>query len=176
MSKRNKYPFLESIDNEKWQELHDIAKEFESIDLNKTRKYILKNTSIKKKKNLLVILSAMLLESRSLNWNNVKKKIYELKKIPGLKKKNSSMDEKIEKNVELYINIGRDKKIFPPDLVNFIKQSMKIKHEQIQNIKIHDTYSFFRIPEDFADKAIILLSVKKFRGKKIAVHYAKKSQ
>jgi hypothetical protein len=51
---------------------------------------------------------------------------------------------------------------------------MKIKKFQIKNIKIFDKYSFFQIPKSFGEKAIVLLSVKKFRGKKIIVNYSKK--
>jgi hypothetical protein len=53
---------------------------------------------------------------------------------------------------------------------------MEIKKEEIKNIKIFDNYSFFKIPATLVDKAIFLLSVKKFRGKKIVVKRSKKEK
>jgi len=176
-NENKKFPFIKSSDNEKWEELYNVIEEFEYLNLNKTGKYILNNTKVKNKKNLFTILCAIYLECKPFNWRNVKKRIYELEKIPHIRKKNKDhviIDK--EKVVKLYINIGRDKKIFSKDLVHFIRQSMKIRSDQIQNIVIFENYSFFSIPDELVDKALILLSLKKFKGKSIIVNKAKKKE
>lgn len=90
-------------------------------------------------------------------------------------KKDDGKGKDNDNYIEMHINIGKDKKVYPQHLIRFICESMKIDKEQIKNIRIFDKYSFFKIPKNLGDKAVILLSVKKFRGKKISVNYSKRN-
>ena len=186
------YPFNEKIDNTKWEKLFSAIEEFNNNNLNKTGKYILNNIPLKYQKSLFTLLSAIYLETDFVIWDDIKRKISSLEKISQIKKKNplkrlfSKKEkkniihlqpgrEKKEEYVEMYINVGKDRQIFPNHLIQFIRQSMKIRHDQIRGIRIFNKYSFFKVPKYLGEKTIILLSVKKFREKKIVVNFSKQS-
>ncbi len=175
-------PFINIKDKFKWEKLFEYINSFEYKKFKKIEKEIFKKIPGKDKKKALIFLLACYLENDLKRIELIKNRINLFEKISEKKEKsNSTKNVSInnrqqiidEKYVKLFINIGKDKKVFPGDLIIFIINSMKIKKHQIKNIKIFDKYSFFEIPEDFGEKAIVLLSVKRFRGKKIIVNYSK---
>ena len=174
-------PFIKIKDKFKWEKLYEYSTSLDYSKIKKISKKIFKKYSYKNKKKALILLLAYYLENDSKNIDLIKNRIKLFEQISEKKEKSSLSTNKEQNNqitkkdyIELYINIGKDKKVFPRDIVNFIISSMKIKKFQIKNIKIFDKYSFFQIPKELEEKAIVLLSVKKFRGKKIIVNYSKK--
>lgn len=186
MLKKNFYqPFINIKDKFKWEKLNEYAASLDYYKIKKIKKVIFKKYSKKNKNNILILLLAYYLENDFKKFDLLNNRINWLEQIPlnkekaGLTKteiKNKDQNDQIALNdyIELYINIGKDKKVFPKDIVHFIINSMNIKKFQIKNIKIFDKYSFFQVPKEYSEKAIVLLSVKKFRGKKIIVNYSKK--
>jgi len=175
-------------DNEKVSKLLDAAKSFKYNDLDTVYKTLLNNFSEEVKKKITVVLFANYLSLDFIKWNPIKDKVElfnikakkEVKKFTFLnffkkqKKDKTAKSESSEKKyTELYINIGKDKKIYPRDLLHFICTSMKIDSQDIKNIRIFEKFSFFQIPTELCEKAIVLLSVKKARGKTIRVNYSK---
>jgi hypothetical protein len=165
--------------------LHRIS-EVKDVDLKKIYKLLTKEIKIKDKRAFLVILASLYLESTHISWDNILKRLHKFnlftvkqKKIPvKTSAKASANKDRHDEHPgfsELYINIGKDKKVFPQDLVRFIMESMKIGFEDIKGIRIFENYSFFRVPKDIAEKTIILMSLKTFRNKKIRVDHSKQS-
>jgi ATP-dependent RNA helicase DeaD len=74
----------------------------------------------------------------------------------------------------LFISVGKNKRVFPPDLAALFTNALKIKRSEIKDIKILDNYSFLEITARYASKAINMLNGKEFKGKKISVNYARK--
>jgi len=79
------------------------------------------------------------------------------------------------KNLQsIFVSIGKNRKVYPKDLARLFSSSLKLKSNEIGNIKIFDSYSFIDIPQEYSEKAIELLDGKEFRGRKITVNYARK--
>ena len=85
-----------------------------------------------------------------------------------------SVEKKPVALTTLFISIGKNRKVFPKDLVNLFMQDLNIKRSDIGAIKILDNYSFLDISLDYASEAISKLSGKPFRGRRITVNLARK--
>ncbi|WP_211227913.1 DbpA RNA binding domain-containing protein [Spirochaeta cellobiosiphila] len=76
--------------------------------------------------------------------------------------------------VTLFISIGRNRRVYPRDLVGLFSAAAGIQKSEIGDIKILDSYSFMEINPKAADKAIEVLDGTEYRGRKITVNHAKK--
>lgn len=74
----------------------------------------------------------------------------------------------------LFINIGKNQKVTPGDLIREIVKRSGIDGKIIGKIDIHSTYSFIEVPEQFAELVMVSLDKTKFRGINIVVEPAKK--
>ncbi|MCX7677946.1 MAG: DbpA RNA binding domain-containing protein [Spirochaetes bacterium] len=74
----------------------------------------------------------------------------------------------------IFINIGKNHKITPGDLIREIVKRSGIDGKNIGKIDIHSTYSFIEVPEQFAELVIVSLDKAKIRGVNIVVEPAKK--
>ncbi len=80
----------------------------------------------------------------------------------------------IPDGISLFVGIGRNRKVFPKDLIHLFINTGKISREQIGDIKILDNYSFMSISKSAADSAIDNLDGIDYRGRKLIVNYARK--
>lgn len=167
---------LEEKDRFRIEKIFENLKMYDEKNLKKVEKTISNSMTSAEKKKLFVFLVSCFLETDFIKWDAVKTKISALINSVNNKGKSENNSNEEKEYAELYINIGKDKRVFPRDLIAFIRSSMKVDHTDIKNIRIHDKYSFFQIPKDIGDKAIILLSVKRFRGKNIVVNFSKHEQ
>ncbi len=103
--------------------------------------------------------------------------------VEGLKKASeddSDMEERLANSggspgmVRLFINIGRNKKIRPEDIVRCIASEADIPGSIIGSIDIYDKFTFVEVPKDVAERVIAVMDKNKLRGYKIAVEPAKK--
>lgn len=168
------------------EKINKLLNFFDSLEDKKFKNVykILKRKFKKKFSQLVTALFAIYLESDLIRWESAKRKILELDSrfsyyfpmgIFSIFKKEKKEEQVAEENlIDMYINIGRDKKVFPPDLLKFICNNSGVKQYQIHDIRIFDSYSFFKIPKALQDKIIISLSGKVFRGKNIIVNLGKK--
>ncbi len=85
-----------------------------------------------------------------------------------------SMEKNPDALTTLFISVGKNRKVFPRDLVTLFMQDLNIKRSDIGAIKILDNYSFLDISLDHASEAISKLSGKSFRGRRITVNLARK--
>jgi ATP-dependent RNA helicase DeaD len=83
---------------------------------------------------------------------------------------------KPSKGTTLFISIGKNRKVFPQDLIQLFTTTLDIKKTDIKEIKILDNYSFIDIAPQHSDKAIKKLDGIEFKGKKITVNFARKKE
>ena len=75
----------------------------------------------------------------------------------------------------LFISVGRNRKVYPKNLIHLFIHTGKIEREEIGEIKIFDNYSFIEIKAPVARKVIDNLDGINFRGRTLNVNFAKKS-
>lgn len=74
----------------------------------------------------------------------------------------------------LFFSIGRNRRVFPRDIIYLIIQNSGIEREHIGDIRVLDNYSFVQIITESADKVIESLNGIDYRGRKLSVSYSKK--
>jgi len=74
----------------------------------------------------------------------------------------------------LFISVGKNRRVYPRDLVSLFMSNLKISRSDIGAIKVFDNYSFVDVSLDHASDAISTLSGSNFRGRRIAVNRARK--
>jgi len=78
-----------------------------------------------------------------------------------------------EESVRLFISIGRNRKVFPREILALINAKAKIDREDIGAIRVLDNYSFVQIRTSAADAVIQTLNGQSFRGRTLTVNYAR---
>jgi hypothetical protein len=74
----------------------------------------------------------------------------------------------------LFINIGKNHNLSTGDLIREIVKKSGIDGKTIGKIDIHSTYSFFEIPEHFAEMVLHSFENAKIKGLNVVVEPAKK--
>lgn len=97
---------------------------------------------------------------------------YLLKESIGKSVKRKSTKKPGEKS--LFINIGKNRRVYPSDLIQLISKTAEIGKESIGNIKILDNYSFVNVAGKEAQRIVELLDNTEYRGRKLTVNFAKK--
>ncbi|MDR2376598.1 MAG: DbpA RNA binding domain-containing protein [Treponema sp.] len=77
-----------------------------------------------------------------------------------------------EESKRLFISIGRNRRLFPREILGLIINTAQVEREDIGSIRILDSYSFVQVRETVADKIIEALNGTMFRGRTLAVNYA----
>ncbi|MCT4564656.1 MAG: DEAD/DEAH box helicase [Maledivibacter sp.] len=75
--------------------------------------------------------------------------------------------------VRMFINIGKDKKIRPQDVVGAIAGETSISGKNIGGIDIFENYTFVEIPEEYADEVLSIMSKNTIKGNQINIEPAK---
>jgi hypothetical protein len=73
----------------------------------------------------------------------------------------------------LFINAGRNRRVFPREILGLISAKTGVPKEDIGAIRILDNYSFIQVRDSAADSIIQALNGQSFRGKALAVSYAR---
>lgn len=76
----------------------------------------------------------------------------------------------------LFINIGKNHNISTGDLIREIVKKSGMDGKSIGKIDIHSTYSFFEIPEQFAELVLHSFEGAKIKGLNVVVEPAKKKK
>lgn len=74
----------------------------------------------------------------------------------------------------IFVGIGRNRRVFPRDIVGLFTNVAGIERERIGAIKVLANYSFVELFKDDADKVINSLNGYDYRGRKLAVSYSSK--
>ena len=76
----------------------------------------------------------------------------------------------------LFLSIGRNRRVYPRDLIGLIMQNVDIEREHIGEIRVLDNYSFVQVITEDAEKIISKLNDFEYRGRKMAVSYSRKRE
>jgi hypothetical protein len=113
---------------------------------------------------------------------------YDQKEIPNMqskpmskKDKKNAAEEKSsvtislpeEESKKLFISIGKNRRLFPREVITLIMSKTNATREDIGVIRILENYSFVQVRDSKADEIIKALNGVKFRSKTLAVDYAK---
>jgi hypothetical protein len=78
-----------------------------------------------------------------------------------------------EEAAYLFVSIGRNRKVFPREIIGLLNTKARITRDDIGGIRILDNYSFVQIRNAVADTVIKALNGQNFRGKTLTVNYAR---
>lgn len=73
----------------------------------------------------------------------------------------------------IFISIGRNRRVFPRDLVGLLVGAAGLDRDRIGDIRVLANYSFVQLFAEDADKAIAALNEYNYRGRKLAVSYSR---
>lgn len=76
----------------------------------------------------------------------------------------------------LFVSIGRNRRVYPRDLIGLILQNVEMDREHIGDIRVLDNYSFVQVITEDAEKIIQALNEFEYRGRKLAVSYSRKRE
>lgn len=74
----------------------------------------------------------------------------------------------------LFISIGRNRRVFPRDLIGLITQNAGLERSRIGEIRVLDNYSFVQFYTEDCDSVIKALDGYTYRGRKLNVSFSKK--
>jgi hypothetical protein len=102
-------------------------------------------------------------------------------KIKNVKENNTSVKDNHavepplpeEESKMLFISIGKNRRLFPREVITLIMTKSSAAREDIGVIRILDNYSFVQVRDTKADEIIATLTGHKFRGRTLTVNYAK---
>jgi ATP-dependent RNA helicase DeaD len=80
------------------------------------------------------------------------------------------------KITKLFLSMGKNRRVFPRDLIQLFMDRLKAERSQIHEIKVLDNYSFVEVDSSLGERAIKELSGIEFKGKKLVVNYARKRE
>jgi hypothetical protein len=78
-----------------------------------------------------------------------------------------------EESRRLFISIGRNRHVFPREILGLIITRAQVAREDIGMIRILDSYSFVQVRDTVADKIIEALNGTVFRGRPMTANYAR---
>lgn len=81
---------------------------------------------------------------------------------------------RLEGGVSLFMGVGKNRKVYPKDIIHLFINTGKVEREQIGDIRILDNYSFINVSPEAADKLIDNLNGINYRGRSLNINYAKK--
>ncbi len=76
----------------------------------------------------------------------------------------------------VFISIGRNRRVYPRDLVGLLVSVAGLQRERIGDIRVLANYSFVQLFKEDCDKVISSLNDYDYRGRKLVVSYSKKGE
>lgn len=73
----------------------------------------------------------------------------------------------------IFISIGRNRRVFPRDLVGLLVSVAGLDRDRIGEIRVLANYSFVQLFSEDSEKAISMLNGYDYRGRKLVVSYSK---
>ena len=75
----------------------------------------------------------------------------------------------------IFISVGRNRRVFPRDLISLIVQNSSVERSRIGDIRVLDNYSFVQLYAEDCDKVISSLDGLEYRGRKLSCSYSRKN-
>lgn len=82
-------------------------------------------------------------------------------------------EETAEGQSTLFVSIGKNRRVYPKDIIGLFTAGDHVSGDQIGQIKILDSYSFVDVDSTVADTLIAHFDGTDFRGRKLKVNYAR---
>lgn len=79
-----------------------------------------------------------------------------------------------ESAATIFISIGRNRRVYPRDLIGLLINAGGVERERIGDIRVLASYSFVQLYKEDADKVIATLNGYDYRGRKLSVSYSQK--
>ncbi len=76
----------------------------------------------------------------------------------------------------IFISIGRNRRVFPRDLVGLLVSVANLDRDRIGDIRVLANYSFVQLFKDDSQKAIDALNGYDYRGRKLVVSFSKQKE
>ncbi len=76
----------------------------------------------------------------------------------------------------LFMSIGRNRRVFPRDIIGLIMQNVEIDRDHIGDIRVLDNYSFVQVITEDAERIIAALNEQEYRGRRLVVSYSRKKE
>ena len=99
----------------------------------------------------------------------------DIKSVLQSEKKNDEQNNFLseEESKRLFISVGRNRHLYPKEILALICSKASVSSEDIGLIRILDNYSFVQVRENQAQRIIDALNGQQFRGRTLTVNYAK---
>ena len=81
-----------------------------------------------------------------------------------------------EESTQLFVSIGRNRKVFPREILALILARAKLTRNDIGIIRVLDNYSFVQVRNSAADTVIEALNGQNFRGRTLTVNFARRGR
>jgi hypothetical protein len=78
-----------------------------------------------------------------------------------------------DESVRLFISVGRNRRVFPREILGLIGTKTAVSKDDIGLINILNNYSFVQVRNSAAEEIIAALNGINFRGRTLAVNFAK---
>lgn len=78
-----------------------------------------------------------------------------------------------ELSTTIFISIGRNRRVFPRDLVSLLINAGGLARDRIGNIKVLANYSFVQLYTEDTEKTIAALNDYEYRGRRLAVNLSR---
>lgn len=138
----------------------DIKEEEDANEMNQFKKLVKRNVPF----TMRGYFSAYLFKTMVTNTNT------------NTKPAHTPIQNRADKDYKtLFFNIGRTRGLNPQALLRFIAATAEVDSSEIGQIRMHDNYSFVDIAEPNVQKVMDNLNSKVYRGRTLAVNFAKKS-
>ncbi len=76
----------------------------------------------------------------------------------------------------LFVGIGRNRRVFPRDIIGLILQTTGIDRDHVGDIRVLDNYSFVQVITEDAETVIAALNDMEYRGRKLVVSHSRKRE
>ncbi len=76
----------------------------------------------------------------------------------------------------LFVGIGRNRRVFPRDIIGLILQNAGIDRDHVGDIRVLDNYSFVQVITEDAEAVISALNDIEYRGRKLVVSHSRKRE
>lgn len=85
-------------------------------------------------------------------------------------------EDTVDGKVRLFMNIGKNHRVSPGDVIREIVKRSGIDGKLIGKIDIHQSYSFIEIPEQYAEIVLVSFDNVRFRGTVVVLEPAKRKK
>ena len=157
--------------------LEEIQNEVDPVLLNRCRSIFRQEVSFSRRSYMaayLLLLAEGPIEKKAVPPKPLSGGKKTQTKTPRSETEGGTLSE--EESSRLFISIGRNRKVFPREILALINARAKVARDDIGTIRILDNYSFVQIRNSEADTVIQALNGQRFRGRTLTVNYARSRQ